>query len=201
MDNPAPIGGRPGRAVSRRHRPGPAADGTLRPPLTARAVLLSAGLMTVLLAVIVLVVVHPPGPLDERTLADQRNGLLRNGPVLPSSVSGVDFGTEPVVLLFLRHAPDPADARTFAAALTPRVRLRLVVQTAARPDARGLPAPVVQDPDEVLARAVDLPRPNDRGPGVGYAVIDSTRTVRYSTLDPSWATNGFEAATIAGGGP
>ena len=36
-----------------------------------------AGLMTVLLAVIVLVVVHPPGPLDERALADQRNGLLR----------------------------------------------------------------------------------------------------------------------------
>jgi len=104
MDNPAPIGGRPGRTVSRRYRPGPAADGTLRPPLTARSVLLSAGLMTVLLAVIVLVVVHPPGPLDERTLADQRNGLLRNGPVLPSSVSGVDFGTEPVVLLFLRHA-------------------------------------------------------------------------------------------------
>lgn len=57
---------------------------------------------------------------------------------------------------------------------------------------------VVRDLDRTLAQAVGLPRARDGGPGVGYAVIDSGRTVRYATLDPSWRGNGFEIATIAG---
>jgi len=172
-----------------------------RPPLTARTVMLSAALMTALLATVVLTVVHPPGPLDERTLADQRNGLLRHGPVLPKSVAGVNFGGDPVVLLFLRTAPAAGDVQVFAAALPARARLRLVVQSASGGDPGRLPTPVVRDPRQVLARVVELPRPNDGGPGVGYAVVDRTRTVRYSTLDPSWPSNGFEAATIIGAGP
>lgn len=179
----------------------PPADTETRPPLTPRTVLVSAVLMTALLAAVVLTVVHRPGPLDERTLADQRYGLLRNGPVLPSSVLGVDFGGHPVVLLFLRAATDPSDVGRFAAALPSRVRLRIVVQSAAAGEPGSLSAPVVRDPAMVLARAVDLPHPNNGGPGVGYAVVDSTRTVQYSTLDPSWPTNGFEAATITGARP
>ena len=161
----------------------------------------SAGLMTGLLAAVVLTVVHPPGPLDERTLADQRNGLLRDGPVLPASVAGIGFGGRPVVLLFLRAMPPVADVRQFAAALPARAQLDLVVQSTSTSELGGAPTTVIRDPEAVLARAVELPRPNDGGPGVGYAVIDSTRTVRYSTLDPSWPSNGFEAATIIGAGP
>ena len=160
--------------------------------------MVSAGLMTALLVAVVLTVVHRPGPLDERTLADQRNGLLRGGPVLPASVAGIGFGGRPVVLLFLRAVPPVANVRQFAAALPARAQLHLVVQSVSVGDPAGQPAPVVRDPGALLARAVDLPRPNDGGPGVGYAVIDSTRTVRYSTLDPSWPSNGFEAATIIG---
>ena len=160
--------------------------------------MLSAAMLTALLAAVVLTVVHPPGPLDERTLANQRNGLLRGGPVLPASVAGIGFGGRPMVLLFLRAVPPVADVRLFAAALPARARLHLVVQSASGGDLGGAPTTVVRDPEAVLARAVDLPRPNDGGPGVGYAVIDSTRTVRYSTLDPSWPSNGFEAATIIG---
>ena len=163
--------------------------------------MLSAALLTALLAVVVLMVVHLPGPLDERTLVDQRNGLLRDGPVLPESVAGVALGGHPVVLLFLRTAPDAGDVQAFAAALPARARLRLVVQSPSGGDLGRQPVPVVRDPGQVLARAVDLPRPNDGGPGVGYAIIDSTRTVQYSTLDPSWPTNGFEAATIIGARP
>lgn len=163
--------------------------------------MLSAVVMTALLAAVVLTVVHLPGPLDERTLADQRNGLLRRGPFLPESVAGVNLGGHPVVLLFLRTAPDAGDVRAFAAALPARARLRLVVQSPSGGDPGRQPVPVVRDPGQVLARAVDLPRPNDGGPGVGYAIIDSTRTVQYSTLDPSWPTNGFEAATIIGAAP
>lgn len=48
------------------------------------------------------------------------------------------------------------------------------------------------------AAAVDLPEPEDGGPGVGYAVIDSARVVRYATLDPRWHENAFELDTIVG---
>jgi len=187
--------------VTRNGSQDPDAGTATRPPLTVRTVTLSAAGLTALLVVVVLMVVHLPGPLDERTLADQRNGLLRDGPVLPQSVAGVDFGGHPVVLLFLRAAPPAGDVQAFAAALPARARLRLVVQSATGGDPGGQPAPVVRDPGAVLARAVKLPRPNDGGPGVGYAVVDSTRTVQYSTLDPSWPSNGFEAATIIGARP
>ena len=152
--------------------------------------------MTTLLAVVVLTVVHPLGPVDERTLADQRNGLLRDGPVLLESVAGVGFGGHPVVLLFLRAAPAAGDVRLFAAALPARARLRLVVQSACGGDPGGQPTPVARDPGAVLARAVELPPPERRRAWRGYAVVDSTRTVRYSILDPSSPSSGFEAATI-----
>ena len=172
-----------------------------RPPLQARTVLLAAILMVSLLTAVVLTVVHLPGPLDERTLADQRNGLLRHGPLLPQSLEGVTLGGHPVVMLFLRTAPDDGDVQMFAKALPARARLKLVLQTPTAGSDGSEPVPVVRDPRQVLAQAVDLPRPNDGGPGVGYAIIDSTRTVQYSTLDPSWPTNGFEAATIIGARP
>jgi len=174
-----------------------AGGGAGRPPLTARAVLMSAALLVAALATVVLTVVHLPGPLDERTLADQRNGLLRGGPPLPARVEGVGFGGRPVVLLFVRAASAPADVRAFAAALPAAARLRVVVQAPGSAGTTDLPAPVTADPAGALARAVELPRPNDGGPGVGYAVVAPDRVVQYSTLDPSWPTNGFEAATIA----
>lgn len=60
------------------------------------------------------------------------------------------------------------------------------------------PPSVVPDPEGRLAAAVGLPRPVDGGPGVGYAVVDADGVVRYSTLDPAWADNAFEVATILG---
>ena len=159
---------------------------------------MAAALLTAALAAVVLTVVHLPGPLDEQTLADQRNGLLRGGPTLPAQVGGVPLGGDPVVLLFVRTAPPPADVRAVAAELPARARLRLVVQAPLQTRTPAQPVPVTVDPDGVLARAVDLPRPRDGGPGVGYAVVDPDRVVQYATLDPSWPTNGFEAATIAG---
>lgn len=167
------------------------------PPLTARTVLLSAGLLVASLSAVVLTVVNQPGPLDERTLADQRNGLLRGGPALPAEVAGVRFGGAPVVLLFVRAAPPARQVRDFAAELPRAARLRVVVQAPGAAPPPALPAPVTVDTTGALARAVELPRPNDGGPGVGYAVVDPGRVVQYSTLDPSWPTNGFEAATIA----
>jgi hypothetical protein len=167
------------------------------PPLPWKAPLVFVGLVGALLTLVVLSLVRTPGPMDERTFADQRNGLLAGGPQISASVAGVRFGRHPVVLLFVRSQPAARDVRAWSASLPAQDLVRIVVQAPGR-DGEQAGVPVVHDPELVLARTVDLPRANDHGPGVGYAVIDSNRVVQYATLDPSWAGNGFEVATIAG---
>lgn len=152
-----------------------------------------AGLLCVL-GFVVVALVRPPGPLDQRDLAYQRDGLLREGPVVTAQVGGVDLGGHVVVLVFDRNVPSRAALKSWLSELSPDRDVRLVLPAAAT----GLSVPVVVDPDGRLARAVELPRPRDGGLGIGYAIVDADRTVRYATLDPSWLRNGFEVATIAG---
>jgi len=167
------------------------------PPLSWRAPLVFVGVVGAVLASVVLWLVRTPGPLDESTFADQRNGLLAHGPHVPASVAGVPFGHHPVVLLFVRSQPSAGDIKAWSGSLPAQDLVRVIVQAPGRAVlAAGVP--VVHDPGQTLARAVGLPRPNDHGPGVGYAVVDSHRVVQYATLDPSWAGNDFEIATIAG---
>lgn len=158
-----------------------------------------------MLIVSVLALVPRPGRQDESSYADQRNGLLAHGPTLSASLAGVAFDGHVTVLLFVRGLPSGAKVARWRAALPGGVRAWVVVQGMAGhqaiagqlpPTVGGLP--VVRDSPQVLSRAVGLPQPNDGGPGVGYAVVDRHRQVRYSTLDPSWPSNGFEAGTISG---
>lgn len=176
-----------------------------RPPLRARTLLAGTAVALTLMIVSVLALVPQPGRQDESSYADQRNGLLANGPTVSASLAGVAFDGHVTALLFVRGLPGVEQVAHWHAALPGRVRAWVVVQgPAGRPAGPGqLPPtvgglPVVRDPAQVLSRAVGLPRPNDGGPGVGYAVVDRHRQVRYSTLDPSWASNGFEAGTISG---
>lgn len=146
------------------------------------------------LVFLVVVLVRPPGPLDQEVLADQRDGLLDAGPALPASVAGVDFGGRVVVLVFEREPPSTRRLAQWRSALAPSRDVVLVLPAAARTLSQ---VPIVVDPAGALAEAVDLPKPRDRGVGIGYAVVDSNRVVRYATLDPSWLSNAFEVATIA----
>lgn len=166
----------------------------LRPPIRPWVPLLFVAVSGVLLTLVVLQLVRLPGARDERTLADQRNGLLVQGPDLPVTVLGISFGNRPVVLLFVRQRPRASDVLRWSSDLPSRAEVRVVVQSPG-PDLGG---DLVRDPTRVLAAAVRLPRARDGGPGIGYAVVDVRRTVRYATLDPSWPGNGFEVATIAG---
>lgn len=172
-----------------------------RPPLPVWAPAAFAVVLGVLLTLVVVLVVRPPGPLDQADFADQRNGLLRDGPMVSAEVAGLDFGDEPVVLLFLRGALDPGAVVAWGSGIDDRARVVVVVQSADAPRAAAPGIEVVHDDREQLATAVDLPEPNDGRPGVGYAVVDSERVVRYSTLDPAWADNAFEVATIVGSVP
>jgi hypothetical protein len=173
----------------------------LRPPLPAWAPLAWFAVLATVLTVVVVVLVRPPGLLDQPDVAYQRDGLLLNGPVVPEELAGVEFGDRPVVLLFERELPDASALAQWLGEVPDRAAVRLVVP---EPVPRLLARPqseIVVDPAGRLAEAVDLPTPVDGGRGVGYAVVDSERRVRYSTLDPAYLTNAFEVATIVGSVP
>jgi hypothetical protein len=167
----------------------------LRPPLPAWAPLVWFAAFAAVLAFVVVALVRPPGPLDDVDPAFQRDGLLLDGPVVPQEVVGVEFGGRPVVLLFVRDLPEPDELAQWLAAVPDDADVRVVVP---QPTTTQLPAPVVVDPLNKLAAAVEMPQPVDSGHPVGYAVIDSERVVRYATLDPAYLTNAFEVTTIVG---
>jgi hypothetical protein len=144
---------------------------------------------------VVLALVRPPGPLDQPDPAYQRDGLLRDGPQVAAEVAGVRFGGRPVVLLFVRRAPDEQALRRWLREVPDRADVRVVVPQGPAPD---LPVEAVADERALLARAVAMPTPVDGGNPVGYAVVDSARAVRYATLDPEYLSNAFEVATMAG---
>ncbi|MGN6243600.1 MAG: hypothetical protein ACTHOD_22260 [Motilibacteraceae bacterium] len=155
-------------------------------------VLLGGALLVALLAAAVLAVHRPQGPLDQRDPARQRDGLADVRGKVPPLVAGVRFGDGVVELLFLRRPADAADLAGFRRQQPDGARVLVVLPTA------DAPTGYLADPSGSLARAVGLPIPVDGGPGVGYAVVDPQRRVRYSTLDPDWAANAFEPAVIAG---
>ena len=167
----------------------------LRPPLPALAPIVCFTALAALLTFVIVALVRPPGPLDDADPAYQRDGLLLNGPVLPGQVLDVEFGDRPVVLLFVREPPQPDALAQWLTAVPDGADVRVVVPA---PSTTELPAPIVVDPLNKLAGAVDMPRPVDGGRPVGYAVIDSDRVVRYATLDPSYLANAFEVTTIVG---
>lgn len=171
----------------------------LRPPLPRWAPPVWFAALAVVLTVVVVLLVRPPGPLDQPDPAYQRDGLLLDGPAVAPQVAGVDFGSQPVVLLFDRELPDPDALERWVSQVPEGAEVRLVVPGPVEPaDAAALGTPVVVDPEGRLSDAVALPAPVDDGPGIGYAVVDSDRQVRYSTLDPVYLENAFEIATVVG---
>ncbi|WAB80452.1 hypothetical protein OVN18_07665 [Microcella daejeonensis] len=137
-----------------------------------------------LIAVVVLLV-RPPGPLDDPRPAFQRDGLLRNGAVLDADVEGVEFGSGTVILLFDRTAPEGDEWERWKADVTS--------------DGAALVVLTPDHPAQVqLIAAIPMPVPTDGGAPVGYAVVDDDRRVRYATLDPQYLVNAFEVDVITG---
>ena len=169
-----------------------------RPPLPSWVPLAwwAALAVTLIFVVVVVVLVRPPGPLDQPNPERQRDGLLLDGPLVPSTVAGVEFGGSPVVLLFEREPPDRQEMASWLGEMPRRVEVRLIFPEPAAASVDAGLVEVVVDPDGRLADAVALPTPVDGGPGIGYAVVDSQRQVRYSTLDPAYLVNAFEVTTI-----
>ena len=164
-----------------------------RPPLPSWAPLAWFATLATALATVVLALVGSPGALDQVDPAYQRDGLLRDGPVVDEVVVGVEFGGRPVVLLFEREAPDAQRLSQWAAAVPEGADVVLVLP---EPTSSDLPVQTVADPLNTLADALRMPEPVDGGRPVGYGVVDSDRVVRYVTLDPQYLSNAFEVTTI-----
>lgn len=165
------------------------------PPLPSWAPLLWFTALAVVLTFVIIALVRPPGPLDDPDPAFQRDGLLLSGPVVDVEVVGVKFGTQPVVLLFLREPPGAVELSSWAQSVPGSARAYVVLPG---PTTTELPLPTVVDPAGALAQAVGMPQPVDGGRPVGYAVVDGDRVVRYATLDPDYLDNAFEVETIVG---
>lgn len=167
----------------------------LQPPLRWWAPLVWFVALATALTFVVVVLVRPPGPLDDPDPAYQRDGLLLKGPVLDREVGGIEFGGRPIVLLFVRRPPEPDLLIKWKRRVPDRADVYVVVPQL---PAKELPLPTVVDPQNSLADAVDMPRPVDGGRPVGYAVVSSERVVRYGTLDAKYLDNAFEVETIVG---
>ena len=153
------------------------------PPLRWWLPAFVALVVALVLSLVVVLVVRPPGPRDDPEPAEQRDGLLLDGPVLPARAAGIEFGGRPVVLLFDRQPPSgPAFERWRRTVGDDGVEL--VVRAGEAGDA--------------LADLVGMPTPVDGGRPIGYAVIDPARQVRYATLDPRYHANAFEVDVIPG---
>ncbi len=137
----------------------------------------------VVLALVVVLVVRPPGPRDDPAAADQRDGLLLEGPRLPPAADGVEFGGRPVVVLFERNEPSGPAFEQWRRTVSDE-EVELVVR--------------VSPQGGELAGLIGMPTPVDGGPPVGYAVVDPARQVRYATLDPKYLLNAFEVDVITG---
>lgn len=162
-----------------------AKSGSLFPPMRWWVPAASAALLVLFLIAVVAILVRPPGPLDDPRPAFQRDGLLRDGPVLDADVEGVRFGERTVIVLFEREEPEGRTWDQWSADVT-----------------SGGAALVVVTPVEVahgsLVDAIGMPAPVDGGPPIGYAVVDSSRQVRYATIDPQYLKNAFEVDVISG---
>jgi len=136
------------------------------------------------------------GPRDDPDQAEQRVGFLDEGmlPIAaPVITAGLPAAGRATVVVFLR----PADAADECTAMSRQVgsAAALVAVLSGPAPCPGIPA-VHLDPEGRTAAAYGMRAPVDRGPSVGYAVVDSETRVRYRTLDPHPAANSREVLTI-----
>ena len=153
------------------------------PPLRWWVPLAGFAALGAALVMVVLQLVPSPGPLDDPDPAEQRDGIVRNGPELPPTLGGLRFGGQVMVLLFDRTLPSGPDFQRWSDEVAHGGALPVVCVAGVKGCAD-------------LATAVGLATPTDGGAPVGYAVVDQGRRVRYVTLDPAYLQNSFEVNVI-----
>lgn len=152
----------------------------------------------IVLVFLVLGSVPEQGPLDHVDKAEQRSGILipatEARDVTGLELPGDPVGEVPIVVVFDRTAPDPAQYRRLVQALPPGTETVLVLPDAAT----NLSGEIVAEDSQRIIDALRTETPQDGGFPIGYTVLDSDGRLRYQTLDPNYLEHASEVATMAG---
>lgn len=150
------------------------------------------------LGVLLLVAGRSASSLDDPDPAQQRPGFLdavgkptlapRVTPALPSA-------DRRAVVVFVRPQLATALCKSLSGDRSLRNRADVVIVSSA-PTSPCADIQTVIDADGRLATGFGMRRPRDRGPPVGYAVVDRAGRIRYRTLDPSVVTGLREVETM-----
>lgn len=139
------------------------------------------------------------GGLNDPDPAYERPGFLDAGDLpieAPMLTASIPQPGERTVVFFTRSdMEDELVEALLSSSLVNEAALAVVVAGAERAD----PAPgieVIRDHESEYASRIDMPRPRDGGPPVGYIVIDSEGRIRYRTLHPDVAGMLQEVDTI-----
>ena len=177
--------------------------GHLPSPLPAWAPLVWWTATAIVLAVVVVVIVGDGGPLDDPKQGRQRPALLApktEAPVVDNvALPRTGIGRDAALVAFNRNLPDPDELSAFRRSLPDDISILVVVDNAsARETQEEVNVEVIADPEGDVARELEMPRPKDGGPPIGYALVDRDGRVRYATLDPTYTKHAAEITTIAG---
>jgi hypothetical protein len=137
-------------------------------------------------------------PLDDPDPALQRPGFLDavgRPTAAPPVTPGFPSAGRRAVVFFVRSGFVLPLCQAITGDSSLRRRADLVIVSPG-PERSCAGAPVVPDPAGGLAIGFAMRRPRDRGPPVGYAVVDRAGRIRYRTLDPSVVSGLREVETM-----
>lgn len=148
--------------------------------------LIGVWLVAAVASVALLVVIQLfQGPADDPDPAYQRPGVLDLAALpapAPAVTPQLPRPGRPAVVFFER--PDSLAALCAALPGTGLTGEAELVVVASGPVTECGAVPVVADPAGRIAQGYGMRTPIDRGPPVGYAVVDATGSIRYRTLAP-----------------
>jgi hypothetical protein len=150
------------------------------------------------LGALLLVAGHTSSGLDDPDPAHQRPGFLdaSGGRSAAPSVTPVVPSTgRRAVVFFVRQQYAAELCRALAADTSLRERADLAVASSG-PVAPCAGVTMVTDAGGQLAAGYGMRQPVDRGPPVGYAVVDRLGRIRYRTLDPEVVAGLREVETM-----
>jgi hypothetical protein len=150
------------------------------------------------LGALLLVAGHTGSGLDDPDPAHQRPGFLDafgGRSAAPSVTPVVPSTGRRAVVFFVRPQYAAPLCRALAGATSLRERADLAVVSSG-PAGPCAGVTVVTDAGGQLAGGYGMRRPTDRGPPVGYAVVDRLGRIRYRTLDPDVVAGLHEVQTM-----
>ena len=136
--------------------------------------------------------------LDDKDLAFQRPGFLMETDAKAPPIIRETGADKPMLLIFDRSFADKVLFHDLGlqADLSALADIIIISQDTSRPTITNGITASLSDTDMQLANELLKREPHDGGYPVGYVIIDTDNTVRYSTIDPHYSHNAKEIRKI-----